>query len=90
MVAVRLSLMEISARLESLWRSTEEALQDCPPLSVARNEWGTASARLVDALSSLEQYAGRVDTALGRRDWRARRPSLFSVPATDGATAPRP
>jgi hypothetical protein len=79
---VRGSLLSLSGRLESLWREAAERLQDSPPQSVERERWGVASALLTDALSTLERYAGVVDQSLGRRDWAARRPTLYGVPGT--------
>jgi hypothetical protein len=75
-------LLSLSGRLESLWREAAERLQDSPPQSVERERWGVAAARLTDALSTLERYAGGMDRTLGRRDWVARRPTLYGVPTT--------
>ena len=76
---VRLSLLTLSARLESEWRAASERLLDSPPDSVERQRWDTAIRRLTDALASLEGYARGLDTTLGRRDWAARRPRLYGV-----------
>jgi hypothetical protein len=78
---VRLSLLTLSARLESEWRAAAERLLGSLPDSEERQRWDTALARLTDALASLEGYAGGLDTTLGRRDWAARRPRLYQVPS---------
>ena len=79
--AVRLSLLTLSARLESEWRAASERLVGSLPESEERQRWDTALARLTDALASLEGYARGLDTTLGRRDWAARRPRLYGVPS---------
>jgi hypothetical protein len=78
---VRLSLLTLSARLESEWRAAAERLLGSLPDSEERQRWDTALARLTDALTSLEGYARGLDTTLGRRDWVARRPRLYQVPS---------
>ena len=78
---VRLSLLTLSARLESEWRAASERLLNSLPDSAERTRWDTAVARLTDALASLERYARDLDTTLGRRDWAARRPRLYGVPS---------
>ena len=78
---VRLSLITLSARLESEWRTAAERLLGSLPDSDERQRWDTALARLTDALACLEGYASGLDTTLGRRDWAARRPRLYQVPS---------
>ena len=79
--SVRPSLVAASARLEAEWRAAAECLMHSPPGSAERQRWATAVRRLTDALTSLEGYARRLDGTLGRRDWAARRPGLYGVPA---------
>lgn len=78
---VRLSLLTLSARLESEWRAVSERLLGGPLDSEARQSWDAALARLTEALASLEGYARGLDSTLGRRDWGARRPRLYGVPS---------
>ena len=78
---VRLSLLTLSARLESEWRAVSDRRLGSLPDSEERQRWDTALARLTDALASLEGYARGLDTTLGRRDWGARRPRLYQVPS---------
>jgi hypothetical protein len=77
---VRLSLISLSGHLEPLWREAAQRLRDSPPRSAERQRWGDASARLTDALRTLEVYAGTMDATLGRRDWTSRRPNRVHVP----------
>jgi hypothetical protein len=85
---VHLSLLRLSARLETEWRAVSERVLDSRPDSEERRRWEAALDRVTDALASLEGYAGRVDTTLGRRDWAARRPRLYGVPPQGAPPAP--
>jgi hypothetical protein len=78
---VRLSLLTLSARLESEWRAASERLLGGLVDSEERQRWDAALARLTEALASLEGYARGLDCTLGRRDWAARRPRLYGVPS---------
>ena len=77
---VRGSLLELSRRLESEWRSAVERLLTSPARSVERERWAFATSRLTAALDGLERYSRTLDDGLGRRDWSARRPQLYGVP----------
>ena len=77
---VRGSLLELSQRLESEWRSAVERLLTSPARSVERERWAFATSRLTAALDGLERYSRTLDDGLGRRDWSARRPQLYGVP----------
>ena len=79
--SVRPPLVAASARLEAEWRAAAECLMHTRPGSAERQRWATAVRQLADALTCLESYAGRLDGSLGRRDWTARRPGLYGVPA---------
>jgi hypothetical protein len=74
------SLVALGGGLEPLWREAAEQLRESPPSSAERARWGVAAARLTEALSSLEHFAGVLDPTLGRRDWASRRPSRTYLP----------
>ena len=86
---VRVSLLTLSARLESEWRAAAERLLRSLPDSEERQRWDTALARLTDALASLEGYARGLDTTLGRRDWAVRRPRLYGIPSPPTGSSDR-
>ncbi len=87
--AVHLSLLTLSASLESEWRAAAERLLSSLPDSEEHQRWQAALARLTDALASLEGYARGLDTTLGRRDWAARRPRLYGVPSQPAPSGTR-
>ncbi|MGH8894187.1 MAG: hypothetical protein ACRDWY_12935 [Actinomycetes bacterium] len=72
--SVRLALLSLSSRLESLWREAWESARETPPQTVGRVRWAVAAHRLEEAIGELERYARRMDPTLGRRDWGSRRP----------------
>jgi hypothetical protein len=87
MESVRPPLVAASARLEAEWRAAAECLTHSPPRSAERQRWATVVRQLTDALTCLESYASQLDGTLGRRDWAARRPGLYGVPASRSAAS---
>jgi hypothetical protein len=71
-VDVHRTLVAMSDRLETLWQQSCAATERGEPSSHAIDCWCAARDLLLAAMAGLEEYAGRQDPRLGRRDWSSR------------------
>jgi hypothetical protein len=71
-VDVHSTLMAMSGRLELLWRQSCAAADLDEPTDQAVDCCCAARDLLLAAMVGLEEYAGRQDPRLGRREWSSR------------------